>query len=71
MGHVGGQYRAASFHTDMLSTAPPCSRTAVALKFTLDQVLGLVLWQAAFLTINPSYRAAARNLLRGRETAVV
>lgn len=33
-------------------------------KLTLDQVLGGILWQAALLTINEPYRAAALDLWR-------
>lgn len=36
----------------------PASRLAVSVKFSLDQVLGCVLWQAALLTISEPYRRA-------------
>lgn len=41
----------------------PTSRLAITTKVTLDQVLGGLLWQAALLSINESYRAAAVGLM--------
>ncbi|EFJ41507.1 hypothetical protein VOLCADRAFT_84089 [Volvox carteri f. nagariensis] len=39
------------------------SPVAVAVKFLLDQVVGCFIWQAAYLSINPSYRQSAIALL--------
>lgn len=39
------------------------SPVAVGTKFLLDQVLGCVFWQVAYLSINPTYRASAMALV--------
>lgn len=49
--------------SNIMPTAPT-SRLAMTTKLTLDQVLGGILWQAALLTINEPYRAAALDLWR-------
>ena len=40
------------------------SRLAMTTKVTLDQVLGGIIWQAALLSINEPYRAAALDLYK-------
>lgn len=42
---------------------PAAGFLVASCKFTLDQVVGCMLWQAAYLTISPHYRQMARNLL--------
>eukprot|EP00200_Dunaliella_tertiolecta_P004753 CAMPEP_0202354310 /NCGR_PEP_ID=MMETSP1126-20121109/9688_1 /ASSEMBLY_ACC=CAM_ASM_000457 /TAXON_ID=3047 /ORGANISM="Dunaliella tertiolecta, Strain CCMP1320" /LENGTH=184 /DNA_ID=CAMNT_0048946765 /DNA_START=24 /DNA_END=579 /DNA_ORIENTATION=+ len=42
---------------------------AMGVKLVLDQVLGCILWQAAFLSIHEPYREAAGQLLRNTSDA--
>lgn len=37
----------------------PASRLAITTKITLDQVLGCIIWQAALLALDESYRQSA------------
>ncbi|KAG2451175.1 hypothetical protein HYH02_003782 [Chlamydomonas schloesseri] len=39
------------------------SPLALGVKFLLDQVVGCIFWQAAYITINPAYRRSAVALL--------
>lgn len=41
------------------------------MRWCAAQVLGCVLWQAAFLTIHPPYRAAALQLVRQSQDSLV
>jgi len=43
---------------------PGSSGAAIGAKVTLDQVLGCLIWQATYITIDPEYRAGAEKLAR-------
>lgn len=43
---------------------PGSSPTSVGLKILADQVVGCIIWQAAYLQISPEYRTAALSLLK-------
>lgn len=45
-------------------TSNPNGLAAVSVKFTLDQVVGCILWQVAYCTIHPPYREALGQLLQ-------
>ena len=42
----------------------PCSRLALGVKLTLDQVLGFALWHAALATIHEPHRQTCATLLQ-------
>lgn len=51
-------------------THPHAGLLANSVKITLDQVVGCLLWQAAYMYVHPPYRVAAEQLLASLQSSL-